>query len=117
MEYVYGTKKEKEILRTKGSAHTDLTGYHEVEAKYPDQIITDSFRIVEKYDSQEDCEGNCYDWYEIDHHIRIQDKFTPVKDKIETDIVDTQDALCEASEDFDHRIADIEDALCELTEE
>lgn len=30
---------------------------------------------------------------------------------------DTEDALCEASEDFDQRIADIEDALCELTEE
>ena len=32
-------------------------------------------------------------------------------------IDDTQDALCEASEDFDQRIADIEDALCDLTVE
>ncbi len=116
MEYVYGTKNEKEILRTKGCYHTDLTGYHEVERQYLDQIITDNFRVVQKYDSKEDCEGNCYDWYEIDHHIRTQDKFTPVKGKIETGIVDTQDALCETSADFDQRIADIEDALCELTE-
>ena len=33
------------------------------------------------------------------------------------DIIDTQDALCETSIDFEQRIADIEDALCELTEE
>ena len=34
----------------------------------------------------------------------------------EGNITDTQDALCEATEDFEQRIADIEDALCEITE-
>lgn len=32
-----------------------------------------------------------------------------------SNIADTQDALCEASEDFEQRIADVEDALCDLT--
>lgn len=33
----------------------------------------------------------------------------------QTDIVDTQEALCEASGDFEQRIADLEDALCDLS--
>lgn len=47
--------------------------------EYPDQTITDNFRVVRKIDSNEDAEGNCYDWYEIDHHYRITDKTGPVK--------------------------------------
>lgn len=54
-----------------------------METKFPDQVITDSFRIVRKLRAKEDEEGNCYDWYEIDHHYRVQDKFTPQIDKIE----------------------------------
>lgn len=34
----------------------------------------------------------------------------------ESGVADTQDALCEASDEFDQRITDIEDALCELSE-
>ena len=45
-----------------------------MERKYPDQTLTDSFRIVGLLDSKEDSEGNCYDWYEIDHHYRLADK-------------------------------------------
>ena len=71
---------------------------------------------MQKIRDAEDVEGNCYDWYEIDHHSRYTDKFTPQKEEIETNITDTQDALCEATEDFEQRIADIEDALCEITE-
>ena len=63
-----------EVLKTKGDTHTDLTGFHSVERAYPDQTITDNFHIVRKLDSQEDAEGNCYDWYEIDHHYRVADK-------------------------------------------
>ena len=37
--------------------------------------------------------------------------------EVNGELDDTEDALCEISEDLDQRIADIEDALCELTEE
>lgn len=77
MEYVFGTKGEVEILKTKGSTHTDLTGYHQIEQTYPDQVTTDNFRVVKKVDSQEDEAGNCYDWYEIDRHYRTVDKSGP----------------------------------------
>ena len=67
-----------EILKVKGDTHTDLTGFQEVEQKYPDQTVTDSFRVVRKLDSQEDTAGNCYDWYEIDRHSRTADKTGPL---------------------------------------
>lgn len=42
---------------------------------------------------------------------------TDVKVKIVSgELEDTEDALCEASEDLDTRLSDIEDALCELSE-
>lgn len=116
MEYVFGTKGAVETLKTKHSSHTNLKGYHEITTTYPDQIITDRFRIVKKLESKEDLEHNCYDWYEIDSRYRVVDKFTPHKDEIETEIADTQDGLCEISEELEMRIADIEDALYELTE-
>ncbi len=119
MEYVFGTNRNKEVLKTKGDTHTNLTGYHEVVREYPDQTITDNFRIVAKTHSDEDSEGNCYDWYEIDHHYRITDKSKPINERIDSvvsDVGDTQDALCEASTDTEERLADIEDALCELSE-
>ena len=80
MEYVFGTKGEVEVLKTKGSTHTDLTGFQQVEQKYPDQTVTDNFRVVRKLDSQEDVAGNCYDWYEIDRHYREIDKTGPIAD-------------------------------------
>ena len=116
MEYVFGTKGAAETLRTKHSSHTDLKGYHEITTEYPDQIITDRFRIVRKLESKEDTEHNCFDWYEIDSRYRVVDKFTPKEEEIETGITDTQDALCEESEYIEARLADIEDALCEVTE-
>ena len=117
MEYVLGTKGGDEVLKTKGSEHSDLTGFHELETKYPDEVITDNFHIVEKVDSAEDAEGNCYDWYIIDKHYRVTDKFSPNKEEIETGIADAQDATCELSEELDERISELEDALCELTME
>ena len=82
MEYVFGTKGDVEILKVKGDTHTNLTGFHQIERAYPDQTITDSFRIVRKLDSQEDGEGNCYDWYEIDRHNRIVDRSGPVAERL-----------------------------------
>ena len=82
MEYVFGTQGDVEVLKTKGDTHTDLTGFHSVERAYPDQTITDNFHIVRKLDSQEDAEGNCYDWYEIDHHSRVADKTARVAEQV-----------------------------------
>lgn len=73
MEYVFGTNNGKEILKTKGDIHSDMTGYQETVREFPRETITDNYRIVRKIDSQEDMGGNCYDWYEIDHHYRVID--------------------------------------------
>lgn len=120
MVYVFGTVRRRgediEVLKTKGSKHTDLKGFHQLQAEYPDQIITDDFHVVRKYDSQEDVEGNCYDWYEIDRHSRYADKFTPLREKIETGIAQAQDATCELDETTDARMGALEDAVCELDE-
>lgn len=83
MEYSYGTHGKTETLRTKGKAHTDLKGWHEIVREYPDQIITDRFRVVRKTGSDTDLEGNCYDWYEIDNHYRVQDKTLTLKAEAE----------------------------------
>ena len=117
MEYVFGTKEDKEVLRTKGNSHSKLDGFHQLVREYPDQTVTDSFRIVGKIDRAEDGDGNCYDWYEIDHHIRYTDKFTPKREEIEAGIAESQDAVCILSVELDDRISDLENALCELTQE
>ena len=77
-EYIFGTNGNAETLRVKGPSHTGLTGFQEVVREYPDQTITDRFRVVRRLKSQEDQAGNCYDWYEIDRHYRMQDKTGPV---------------------------------------
>lgn len=82
MEYVFGTNGPIEVLKTKGDYHTDFAGFRQVEQDYPDQTITDSFRIVRKLKSAEDVEGNCYDWYEIDRHYRTVDKTGPLRQEI-----------------------------------
>ncbi len=120
MEYVFGTVweegREVENVKTVGDAHTDLEGYCHIERRYPDNVITDTFRVVKKY--QTDTVGEtCLDWYVISDHNRYIDKFTPKQEEIETGITDTQDAVCTLSEDIEARIAELEDALCELTAE
>ena len=94
-----------------------MSGWHQLVSEYPDQTITDNFRIAKKTGSAEDDEGNCYDWYEIDHHSRYTDKFSPVRKEIEDGISDSQDAVCVLSEDVEARFAEIEDALCEFSKE
>ena len=82
MEYTFGKNEQKqsEVLRTKGDTHTDMSGFCETVRKYPDCTITDSFFVVRKYHSDEDAEGNCYDWYTIDKHNRIIDRTPPLKE-------------------------------------
>lgn len=110
MEYVFGTEGSAEVLKTKGSAHTDLTGFQQVERTYPDQTITDSFRVVRRLGRRVDPEGNCYDWYEIDRHYRFTDKTAPVK----ATVASVENAVCELDEHTDERMGALEDALCDL---
>lgn len=86
MDYIFGDVDRNgvtvENLKTVGEAHSDLDGFVQTVREYPDSIITDRFRVVEKYRSDEDAEGNCYDWYVIAEHYRYEDKFTPVSDSL-----------------------------------
>lgn len=86
MDYIFGDVDRNgvtvENLKTVGEAHSDLDGFVQTVREYPDSIITDRFRVVEKYRSDEDTEGNCYDWYVIAEHYRYEDKFTPVSDSL-----------------------------------
>lgn len=114
MDYVFGTRGEVEVLKTKGTVHTDLTGFHSVERVYPDQTITDNFHVVRKLDSKEDVEGNCYDWYEIDHHYRIADKSGQLAAQAAENVTAMENALCEQDAVMDERMSALEDAVCEL---
>lgn len=99
-----------ETVKTKGTAHSNLTGFVEVERQYPDQVITDRFRIIEKYRSEEDDEGNCYDWYRIEKHYRHSDRFTPQIGMTEQEITDLEIEMMEQSQ----MITDNEIAIMEL---
>lgn len=114
MEYVFGTQDEAEILRTKGPVHTDLTGYQQTVQEFSGEKITDNFRVVRKLDSKEDCEGNCYDWYEIDRHYREIDRTGPVVEALTSTKEELENAMCEQDTAIEERLAAIEDALCEL---
>lgn len=91
-----------------------MTGFHQIEQTYPDQTITDSFRIVRKLGSNEDAEGNCYDWYEIDHHYRVADKTGPIVQQIVENEATMENLACELDTEMDERISAIENAVCEL---
>ena len=98
MEYIFGTRRDIEVLKTKGDAHSQLSGYHEVTREYPDQVIVDRFRVVRKIDSKEDIEGNMYDWYEIDRHYRMSDKTGPIIQKEQEDVDVLTECILEMSE-------------------
>lgn len=85
MEYILGTNdfSGEEILKTVGAEHTELSGFQQTVREYPDCTITDTFHVVKKTKSDEDSEGNCYDWYVIDRHYRSIDKTGPVKDSLD----------------------------------
>ena len=114
MDYVFGTQGDIEVLKTKGDTHTDLSGFQEVVREFPGEKITDNFRVVRKMDSTEDCEGNCYDWYEIDRHYREIDRTGPVAEALASTREELENAMCEQDTAVEERLAAIEDALCEL---
>ena len=120
MEYIFGKMRRKgkyvEILKTVNDKHTNLLGFGHVEKQNPNEIITDDFRIVEKFDS-DDHDGLYYDWYEIDSHNRVVDRFTIAQPKINQGIIDSQDATCELSENMENSITELEQAMCDLSEE
>jgi hypothetical protein len=80
MEYIFGivelNGEETSTLETIGAEHTDFVGYTQIQRAYTDCNITDSFNVVRKFKSDEDAEGNCYDWYVISKHSRNID-YTP----------------------------------------
>jgi hypothetical protein len=82
MDYIFGVVERNgvtvENLKTVGQSHTNLGGFTQTVREYTDSTITDRFRVVEKYRSEEDAEGNCYDWYLIDQHYRYMDKTNPL---------------------------------------
>ena len=118
MEYVFGTDKGKEILKTKGSRHSSLIvgEFYEHIVEYPDQTVTDRYRITGKYDSREDEEGNCYDWYSIDKHYRITDRFSSNIRMTEQEITGLNIAdmeLGQALTDAEIAIMELQDKLAE----
>ena len=117
MDYIFGNKNDIEVLKTKGAFHTDLTGYHSVKRENDVEVIVDSFRVIRKYNSSKDAEGNCYDWYEIDKHYRVQDKTLRIVNQANKDRECAENALCELDEDIHGRISAIEDAICDLDEQ
>ena len=83
MEYIFGYVQHNgvtvENLKTVGNSHSELSGFIQTVREYPDTTITDVFLITERYRSDEDGEGNCYDWYVIDKHYRYVDETKQLK--------------------------------------
>lgn len=71
---------------------------------------------MRKIASDEDSEGSCYDWYEIDRHYRVVDKTGPVIQQVVESTAALEDALCEQDELSGLRMDSIEDAMCEQDE-
>lgn len=80
MEYVFGTKETAEgvveILKTVGDTHSNLIGRQSVIREYTDKTYEDVFTVTRLYQTKEDIEGKCYDWYEIKDHFRTAERFT-----------------------------------------
>lgn len=120
MEYSFGCEYIRgvitDVVKVKSDKPVNLSGSFTVERKYTDAIYTDSF-VIEKRIRAKLANGIYYTWYAITNHVRYVDRFTPGIVEVKASIEETQDALCEASDDTETRLAEIEDALCELTEE
>lgn len=120
MEYVFGTEwrggTPVETVKVKSDCPVELSGNFTVERKNDIEIITDRFTVGKRIRAKV-VDGVFYTWYEILNHIRYTDRFTPGIVAVKESIEETQDAICEASDDTETRLAEIEDALCELTEE
>lgn len=114
MEYVFGVQGEIEVLKTKGDAHTDLSGFQQTVQEFPGEKITDNYRVVRKIDSTEDGDGNCYDWYEIDRHYREIDRTGPIVKQAAETAAATENAICELDAGYEERLSAVENALCDL---
>jgi len=101
MEYIFGNVdlygELVENLKTVGETHSELSGFNEVQREYNGSVIVDAFVVVKKYDTAEDAEGNCYDWYVIDKHSRHID-YTPKHDSVLASLLGTQTASSQAAE-------------------
>ena len=108
MEYIFGVVERNgvtvENLKTVGDAHSALDGYIQTVREYADSTITDRFRITEKYRSDEDAEGNCYDWYVISDHYRYVDKTEAVKTQLGAELLDSYDLQA----DHEYRLCTLE---------
>ena len=82
-EYIFGVNGNAETLRVKGPFHTVLSGFQQVERKYPGETVSHRFRVVRRLKSDKDQAGNCYDWYEIDRHYRTVDKSAALQAELE----------------------------------
>lgn len=122
MEYVFGTEHrggiDAEVVKVVSESGTDLSGNFTIERHFTDNVITDSFTILEKIRHKETTEAQ-FDWYTIANHKTIHDKFSPKEEKINGDIAVTQDGLMETYEAVDANKSDISlcnDAIMELYE-
>lgn len=104
MEYIFGTDGNKEILKTVGHIHTDFEGYLNTSRTYEGVTIIDRCRIIKKTRSEEDAEGNKYDWYDITDHYRYEDR--------QVDSVSKDDTLAEILE----MVASHDDTIAEILE-
>lgn len=125
MEYIFSRDDQtgNETLRTKGETHTDLKGFCDAVSEYDDSTITDSFFVLEKYHSEEDSEGMCYDWYTIEKHNRTIDRTKTAlqaAEQLEKQVTDAQLALADLYESMAQAAAQMEksvtDAQLALTE-
>lgn len=53
-EYIFGVNGNSETLRVKGSFHTVLSGFQQVERKYSGETVSHRFRVVRRLKSDED---------------------------------------------------------------
>ena len=91
MDYIFGTVTingfEYENLKTVGEQHTDFSGFCTVKREYSDNHITDTFKVIQKYKTDEVGDVK-YDWYIIESHNRIMDRYTPAERDIQDSIAD-----------------------------
>ena len=110
MEYIFGTIKRHgkmvDILKTVGEEHTNLTDNHTIERKYSDSNITDTFMVVDHYNTAESG-GKCYDWYEISNHYRYIDYFTPQKEALINEVTPYTDTKTAYIDDTEVTFADV----------
>ena len=107
MEYVFGYTKRNgvihENLKTISDTYSELKDYIETVRKYTDSVITDKFRIVDHYHSEEGDDGLFYDWYIIDNHWRNVDKFS--SERLIALEETTNDVILEILADHEYRIS------------